>query len=214
MDMIEVYMPTSDHDDEGVDVIYDEIEKLLEEEKGNICTVVMGDWNAVVGAGRDEKTVGLHGLGNQNRRGVKLIEFCNRKKLVVCNTWFQQHVRRKYTWKNRGDTQRYQIDYILINNRYKNSVKDTRAYPDADADTDHNLVTMKANIRLKTVHVGKQLPRWNREKIKGSDDERYREAMEETARMWQDHISSQDPNQKWESMKLEIKQSAFKHIGK
>ena len=156
MKVVLVYMPTSNHDDEEVDVIYDEIEELLEEEKGNNCTIVMSDWNAVVGEGRDERTVGPHGLGNQNRRGVKLIEFCKRKKLVVFNTLFQHHVRRKYTWINYGNTQRYQIDYILINDRYKNSDKDARAC--ADADKDHNLVAMKTAIILKTVHMENNCP--------------------------------------------------------
>ena len=38
--------------------------------------------------------------------------------------------------------------------------------------------------------------------------------MEETTREWQDHISPQDPIQQLESIKLKIKENAFKHIGK
>jgi hypothetical protein len=36
----------------------------------------MGDWNAVVGEGRDELVVGKFGLGLKNERGEKLIDFC------------------------------------------------------------------------------------------------------------------------------------------
>ena len=53
------------------------------------------------------------------------------------------------TWKKPGDTGRYQIDYILVKQRYRNSVKNSRGYPEADADTDHVLVKMNIKITLK-----------------------------------------------------------------
>ena len=48
-----------------------------------------------------------------------------------------------------GDTERYQIDYIMVRDRYRNSVKSARAYPGADAHTDHNLVAMRTLVKLK-----------------------------------------------------------------
>jgi len=55
----------------------------------------------------------------------------------------QDPERRKYTWRAPGDCSIYQLDYTIVSERYKNSVKDTRAYPGADIDSDHNLVMMK-----------------------------------------------------------------------
>ena len=37
----------------------------------------------------------------------------------------------------------HQLDYILVRQRSRNSVKDACSYPGADADSDHNLVVMK-----------------------------------------------------------------------
>jgi len=45
-----------------------------------------------------------------------------------------------------GDRTRNQIDYIMINERYRSSVSDARAYPGADANSDHNPVI--ANIKI------------------------------------------------------------------
>ena len=37
--------------------------------------LVIGDYNAKIGEGRENKTVGPHGLGTRNDRGNHLIEF-------------------------------------------------------------------------------------------------------------------------------------------
>jgi exonuclease III len=48
--MIQVYMPTSEHEDDKVEELYGVIEEILEEDgKGNKNTIIMGDWNSVVG---------------------------------------------------------------------------------------------------------------------------------------------------------------------
>ena len=44
-----------------------------------------------------------------------------------------------------------QIDYILIDKRYINGIKCSRAYPGADIGSDHNPVVAKIEIRMKKV---------------------------------------------------------------
>ena len=138
--IIQVYMPTSAHEDEEVDEIYDRIEELMAKENGKDYVVIMGDWNAVVGEGREGKEIGEYGLGTRNDRGEKLVEFCKRNKFMVTNTWFKKQKRRRYTWIKPGDIGRFQLDYILVRDRYRNSVKDSCSYRGADADSDHNLL--------------------------------------------------------------------------
>ena len=58
----------------------------------------MGDWNSVVGEGVEEKVTGEYGLGTRNERGERLIEFCNKFQLVIANTLFKNHKKRRYTW--------------------------------------------------------------------------------------------------------------------
>lgn len=43
--------------------------------------------------------------------------------LYLC-THFQHHKRKRYTWKNPGDIRWFQINYILVRERFKNQVKD------------------------------------------------------------------------------------------
>ena len=51
--IVQVYMPTSDHEDEEVEKMYDEIEDIIHSEgRGRVNTIIMGDCNSVVGQGR------------------------------------------------------------------------------------------------------------------------------------------------------------------
>jgi exonuclease III len=46
----QVYMPTSDYEDEEVEELHDRIEDILEENgKDYTNTIIMGDWNSIVG---------------------------------------------------------------------------------------------------------------------------------------------------------------------
>ena len=165
--IIQVYMPTTASEEEEVEEIYEVIEEELKKTRGKNYTVMMGDWNASVGEGREGNCVGNYGLGKRNERGQKLVDFCKRQKMVITNTWFQQEKRRRYTWKSPGDEKRYQIDYIIVKERYRNSVKTSKAMPGADADTDHNLVAMKSYLNLKLIRRKKQtIRRWDKEKLK------------------------------------------------
>ena len=161
-------MPTSGHEDEEIDKMYEQLEELIERQKGSDNVIIMGDWNAVVGEGKDGNEVGLYGLGQRNDRGDKLVEFCRNNKFVLTNTWFQQHKRRRYTWKKPGDIdeKRYQIDYILVRQRFRNSVKSSKSYPGADIDSDHNLVAMKVSVKLKRTVKGRSRQKWNMSQFK------------------------------------------------
>ena len=55
--IMQVYMPTSAHEEDEVDEIYDTIEELLAKEKGKDYVVITGNWNAVVGEGREGKEI-------------------------------------------------------------------------------------------------------------------------------------------------------------
>jgi len=77
--VIQVYMPTSEYEDDEVENLYDTLEEIREEDgKGEINSIILGDWNSVVGDESYRNIVGSHGLGTRNHRGQMLIGFCER----------------------------------------------------------------------------------------------------------------------------------------
>jgi len=97
--ILQIYMPTSEAEEELVDAMYEKVEEFLDTEtKGKDYMVIMGDWNAVVGEGKEDKCIGHYGLGWRNNRGENFVKFCKRRNLYVANTWFCQDKRRRYTW--------------------------------------------------------------------------------------------------------------------
>ena len=97
MVIIQVYMPTTDHEDDEIEQLYEQIEEIIGKQKGRENVIVMGDFNAVVGEGSEGKVIGKYGLGTRNDRGQMLVEFCKKNQLVITNTWSQQEKRRRYT---------------------------------------------------------------------------------------------------------------------
>lgn len=69
-------------------------------------------------------------------------QFYNRKYMLP----LPKH--QLYTWKSPKDGKnnliRNQINYILINRTYRNSVKLVKTYPGADVNTDHILLVAKS----------------------------------------------------------------------
>ncbi|PNF34252.1 hypothetical protein B7P43_G17273 [Cryptotermes secundus] len=74
--IMRVYMPTSEYEDE-VEKVYDTIEEILQEDgRRDTNSIILGDWNSIVGDEPYQNIVGSHGLGRRNHRGQMLIDFC------------------------------------------------------------------------------------------------------------------------------------------
>jgi hypothetical protein len=58
------------------------------------------------------------------------------------------------------------LDYILVKQRFRNSVKDVQTMPGADIDSDHNLLVAKICTRLKKVtRFQKRRTGWDLKKL-------------------------------------------------
>src|SRR6476469_6543037 len=85
MVIVQAYLPTSDYEDEKVEKLHDELEEILGKQKATDNVIVMGDFNAVVGEGKEDRVVGKFGLRKRNDRGERLIECCKSQNLVITN---------------------------------------------------------------------------------------------------------------------------------
>jgi hypothetical protein len=218
INIIQIYAPTTEHDDDEVENFYNDIENVMKYTKSGEINIVMGDWNAKVGEQQEYPVTGKFGLGDRNDRGQRLVDFCWTAKLVVTNTLFEHPNRRLYTWKSPGDIHRNQIDYIMINQRHRNSVKQVRTYPGADIGSDHNPVIMTLSVKLKhpkKKQVNAQLDMNMlkdtiiREKYNITVQNRYQELMNEGTPQDQDDIEKQ-----WTALRESMTKAAEENLPK
>lgn len=157
LNLVQVYAPTADKDDEEVESFYKDIDEVMKMTKNKDVTLFLGDMNAKIGQGSCDKWVGPYGLGRRNERGDRFLQFCQENSMVITNTFFKLPKRRLYTWKSPRDSEerivRNQIDYIIVNHRYRNAVKSAKTYPGADVGSDHNLLVAEIMVRLKKLKV-------------------------------------------------------------
>ncbi|CAI6352699.1 unnamed protein product [Macrosiphum euphorbiae] len=212
--ILQVYMQTSTHKDEEIEEIYEQINEVIEMTNEKTNLIVLGDWNAIVGESKEHGVAGAFGLGKRNERGHRLIEFCKERNLVITNTMFSQPIRRRYTWTMPGGRARYQIDYILVRNRYKNQVKKCKTYPGADINSDHNLVLMETNLSLKRKKPNECTKRkWCMDKLK--NEEIRSDFNEELNNLLQEANSNKNQDNdkvEWEKLRDTMTKAAEKHL--
>ena len=79
--------------------------------------------------------------------------FCQSNNLIIASTLLEHHPRHLYTWISPDNKTWNQIGYILlyiiINQKWKNALKNAKARPGADCNTDHQLLVVDMQVRLK-----------------------------------------------------------------
>ena len=97
---------------------------------------IIGFWNAKVGSPEISGVPGKFGFRVQNEAGQRLIDFCEENTLVIADTCFQQHERRKYTWTSPDGQHRNQIDYVLCSWRWRSAIPSAKTRLGADCGSD------------------------------------------------------------------------------
>ena len=120
--VIQAYSLISNTEETEVELVYEDLQDLLELTPKKDILFIIGDWNAKVASQETPGVTGKFGLGVQNEAGQRLIEFCQENALIKANTLFQQHKRRLYTWTSPDGQHQNQIDYILCNQRWRSSI--------------------------------------------------------------------------------------------
>ena len=143
--LIQLYAPTNQAPESESNQFYSRLQQVVQGSSSEYVVIVCGDFNAKIGEGA---TIGKHALGTRNENGERLIDFAMANRLIAANAITRQHPRRKYTWRSFDGLHRNQIDYVLVQRRWKTAVAKCRTYAGADADSDHVLVGTRAAPRF------------------------------------------------------------------
>ena len=115
---------------------------------------------------------------------------------------------KKVYVENPGDRQRFQIDYILVKQRYRNSVKSSWSYPGADVNSDHNLVAMKVNVKLKKIERRTRQKKWDMDQLRTKEIQ-FRTGIEESIQ----EGSGMTVERRWNRLKDTVMEKATEHVG-
>ncbi|KAL4112803.1 hypothetical protein QTP88_016532 [Uroleucon formosanum] len=151
--IVQVYAPTSIASEEEMHHFYEQLTEVVRNIPTKELLFVSGDLNAKIDTtnndGHLRSVVGKYGIGVRNERGDRLMDFCIENNLFITNTNFKHHIRRLYTWQSPCGQYRNQIDYILVRNRWKSSVRDTKTYPGMVCGSEHNALVAEICLKLK-----------------------------------------------------------------
>jgi exonuclease III len=143
---IACYCPTNVSDEQLVDNFYSDLKGVTENVPIHNFLVIAGDFNSQIGP---ENALFTYNKAT-NRNGEKLIDFSEEFQLFITNTKFMKHPNRLWTFLNPSGY-RSQIDYILVRNKWKNSVRDAQAYSSfSSVGSDHRVVSIKIVLSLRS----------------------------------------------------------------
>ena len=109
------------------------------------------DANGEVGSRGDydnEKVIGPFGLNEENSRGQWLKQWATLHDLVLTNTFFSKPIHNRSTFvSSRGKLR--QLDYILVDRKTWNTVRDSGSVNELDLGSDHRAVKLRMLLWTK-----------------------------------------------------------------
>ena len=155
--VISCYSPTNAAAEEEVEDFYQVLSSLVKEVPKHNVKIIGGDMNAKLSA-KDINGYTYH--KNTNRNGNYLIDFLSECNLHALNCRYQKKRGKLYTFTYPNGT-KAQIDYIFVNNKWRNSGINCEAYDTFyPIGSDHRPIsaTFKLSLRAnKCTTVKKKL---------------------------------------------------------
>ena len=230
LNFICAYAPTlaiTKKDPQQTEDFYNQVESAINHKnnRSSHLTIIAGDLNAQTGSACYNNEylnhIGKYGKGKLNLNGEHLLELCTRNDLVLTNTLFCHKLCHRTTWtcperKNsaRKNPYRNQIDYIIVNNKFKSLLIDSRSFGGIETQTDHKLVKAKLKLNWYKAYQ-KENSNANRTKLdigKLKNEETktaYQKQIEEIIQ--NEYNSDTDPQNIWNSITNSCKESAKKN---
>ena len=144
--IISCYSPTNVSEETKLVTFYDELSSLVRSIPKHNMLVIDGDMNAQIGKNANNK-YRLHNTSNRN--GQHLTDFRIENRFACFNTNNQKREGQLWTYTYANNS-KAQIDYVLINKKWKNSAMNCEAYSSFEGvSSDHRIVTAKIRLSLR-----------------------------------------------------------------
>ena len=151
MHIISVYAPTEVSTDEAKDAFYAQLQETVDALPTGDLILIAGDFNAHVGSAQSgwQNIMGKFGVGETNDNGFRLRSFAAANELMIGNSLFRHPLKHQLSWRAPNGKDISLLDYVLVNARFRTSLRDVRVMRGADCGTDHHLVRALVQLRLK-----------------------------------------------------------------
>ena len=138
--LLGAYAPVSSAPQSDLEQFWTKVQQILDSTRDNERVIMCGDFNGWVGTRRPglESVLGTFGDKKTNDAGKFILDVCLEKNLFVSNTMFAHKDIHMYT--REMNNERSMIDLMIVDNRLKRNVLDTRVYRGYDLGTDHYVV--------------------------------------------------------------------------
>ena len=175
--LVSLYAPTMSPTSDIKDEFYENLAAIISSVPNNEQLVLLGDFNARVGADHDTWPfcLGQFRVGKMNENGQRLLGLCTYHDLCIANSYFRKKPQHKVSWRHPRSKHWHQLDLILFRRAALKNVLHTRSYHSADCNTNHSLVCCKIRLQPKRFH---------RTKKQGNPHI-------EVSKMWQPNLMSQ-----------------------
>ena len=155
------YSPTNVDDMTKREEFYDELNGVVKAIPKHHILLIGGDFNAKLG--RNEKLLTYNKQTNDN--GLLLMEMMSENKLTALNCSFQK--RHGKLWTHRyPNGEKTQLDYILLNSKWRNSATNCEAYSTFGVlGSDHRIVTAELRVSLRANKTPMRKSKYDWEKL-------------------------------------------------
>ncbi|CAF1687472.1 unnamed protein product, partial [Adineta ricciae] len=94
-----------------------------------------------------------HDVSSHN--GNRLVNYCEACNMRSTQTRFPQPQSRSWTWLHPNGKYKAQLDHILINGKWLNSIRNVRAYNTVELNSDHRIVSAQLSISVRATKENK-----------------------------------------------------------
>jgi len=216
VNLVSVYAPTLYSTQEAKDQFYDELQAVIQRIPDTEQLLLLGDFNARVGADHDSwpNSLGQFGIGSMNENGQRILELCTLNDLCITNTFFRTKPQHKVSWRHPRSKHWHQLDLIITRRCHLRNVLITRSYQSADCDTDHSLVCCKIRLQPKMMHHSKPPGKLRIDASKTQHPERAEAFIKCLDRALQTDPPAGNAQSRWNRLRDTVHSSAISALGK